>query len=390
MINFDFNKNCYGCKNCENACPVGAIKIIENSEGITIPKVDKDKCINCGKCDKVCPYLNNEKNKFSRKYYSAYLKSEKERETSASGGMFPAIAKYFIEKDGYVAGCIWDDNINAIHILTNKLSDIEKMKNSKYVQSNMSGVAKEIKEKLKEHKVLFVGTPCQTAAVKLYIGENKNLYTCSLICEGVPSNKVWIKYKEHLENKYKSKLVSADFRNKEIGWDVPVAKYKFKNGKVRKTLSFEFDKYVISFIEGLAYRGSCFNCQYKTGNNADIIIGDLWGASKAKIQETNYKGISAIIVNSEQGEKILKDIKEQMETEEISEKFVLDNNAKLISCAKPHINREKFFNDIDKVDIIENLSKNILKSKKTMLLKETLYKLKLYRKFKNILARDKK
>ena len=30
MVNFNFYKNCYGCRNCENVCPAQAIKMIEN------------------------------------------------------------------------------------------------------------------------------------------------------------------------------------------------------------------------------------------------------------------------------------------------------------------------------------------------------------------------
>ena len=40
VINFDFENNCYGCRNCENICPKKAIKMINNEEGFIIPKID--------------------------------------------------------------------------------------------------------------------------------------------------------------------------------------------------------------------------------------------------------------------------------------------------------------------------------------------------------------
>lgn len=56
MIKFDFNKNCCGCTACKNSCPTGAIQMTENSEGFLLPVVDKTKCVDCGKCDTVCPF----------------------------------------------------------------------------------------------------------------------------------------------------------------------------------------------------------------------------------------------------------------------------------------------------------------------------------------------
>ena len=51
-INFDFENNCYGCRNCENICPKKAIKMINNEEGFIVPKIDYEKCIDCGLCTK--------------------------------------------------------------------------------------------------------------------------------------------------------------------------------------------------------------------------------------------------------------------------------------------------------------------------------------------------
>lgn len=51
--------SCRGCiaHHCEDACPVGAITFDENQKA----HINKDKCIECGKCASVCPYsaINN-------------------------------------------------------------------------------------------------------------------------------------------------------------------------------------------------------------------------------------------------------------------------------------------------------------------------------------------
>jgi formate hydrogenlyase subunit 6/NADH:ubiquinone oxidoreductase subunit I len=83
MIKFDFNKNCCGCTACKNSCPTGAIQMTENSEGFLLPVVDKTKCVDCGKCDTVCPFLNSENGEkvqlLKSKTYLYYLKDEKIR-----------------------------------------------------------------------------------------------------------------------------------------------------------------------------------------------------------------------------------------------------------------------------------------------------------------------
>ncbi len=387
MINFDFNQNCYGCRNCENICPKEAIKITENNEGFLMPIIDKDKCINCGLCDKICPYLNFKNNTDLKKkiWYSCYWNDIKGRNESTSGGIFPVLAKYFLDNNGLVCGCIWNEEMKPIHILTNNIEEVNKMKGSKYLQSDISNVAKQIKEKINDRIILFTGTPCQIAAVKLFVGEHKNLYTCGLICEGVPSYKVWKKYVNSLEKKYNSKMKQASFRNKELGWDSPVAKYKFDNGKERKTLSFTYDKYVIGFLQGLYYRNSCSNCQYKgDGHNSDILIGDLWGATKQQLEETKYKGISAVILNSDKGKDLFEKVENNFSYKKIVPEKVIKYNRLLIQAIKKNKNRDKFYENLDNMDIIQNISKNINENKYKNFIKEVLYKTKVFRLVKDL------
>ena len=45
MINFDFDKKCYGCKACVNICPQNAITMKVNAEGFEVPTIDKNKCV---------------------------------------------------------------------------------------------------------------------------------------------------------------------------------------------------------------------------------------------------------------------------------------------------------------------------------------------------------
>ncbi len=54
----DKHYKCTGCKTCEQICPVKAIDMMEDEEGFYKPRINKEKCIKCGKCYKNCPQLN--------------------------------------------------------------------------------------------------------------------------------------------------------------------------------------------------------------------------------------------------------------------------------------------------------------------------------------------
>lgn len=41
--------------NCARHCPVGAIRMVENTDGVHIPVVNEERCIGCGACENLCP-----------------------------------------------------------------------------------------------------------------------------------------------------------------------------------------------------------------------------------------------------------------------------------------------------------------------------------------------
>lgn len=392
MIDFDFDKNCYGCRNCENICPTKAIKMEENSEGFLMPVIDKEKCINCGLCNKKCPFLNIQENDEKiklNKWYACYMKDEEKREGSSSGGIFPILAEWILKNNGYVCGCVWNKELEAIHIVTNKQEDIDKMKGSKYVQSNLKEVVIEIKDLLKKgKKVLFTGTPCQVSAIKNYLPNEQNLYTMAVVCEGVASPKVWRKYKEHTEKVNNSKLKNVRFRSKDIGWEPPVMKQFFENGKIKSQLTYSTNIYGKGYLQGLYYRKSCNNCQYKLKNyNADIIVGDLWGASKELLRQTKNKGISAVLINTKKGEEIFDKVQSKMTFKLVDAGKVIERNEMIVKPIKCHINRDRFFDNLDKVEIDKKINQNLrLKKSKQLknLIKEIAYKTKTYNLIRNI------
>lgn len=352
MIDFDFNEKCYGCGACSAVCPQDAISMELNNEGFCIPQIDLSKCIKCGICEKRCPALVNKQSEktLDKSICMAAFRIDKEKRIgSASGGVAAIISEYFIKNKGIVVGCAWDEELNAKHIVVETEQDLEKLKSSKYVQSNMNSVYTSIRMHLKSgKKCIFIGTPCQVGAIKNVFGDHKDLYTIGLICGGVASPKVWNAFKTELEEKYSSKMISANFRSKgRYGWNTPVACYQFKNGKKLEKLSFQLDNYVLQYLYGVFKRKSCFQCGYKgDAINADLILGDYWGSPEFREMSDNL-GVSALICKSEKGEWLASLINEECQVINTTLDAILNRNQPLIHSVDYFGDREKFFELID-------------------------------------------
>ena len=373
MINFNFKKNCYGCELCKNICPMNAIEMKENDDGFLNPIIDTAKCINCGLCEKKCLFLKEKKTcniSRSAESFAAQINDKKSLKNSSSGGFFYELAKKIIKNGGYVAGCIWNQDMLPVHVLSNELNDIKRMQGSKYVQSDLSNVFNEIKKIVNTNQVLFVGTPCQVEAIKSFIN-NKNLVTVSLICEGVPSRKVWKIYKESLEIKQKSKLVKVNFRDKNnCGWKMPDSVYIFENSKKCKMLSYNLDYYVSSFIEGLLMNEKCYSCKFKGENNpGDIIIGDFWKVPDTVFGDNTKIGVSAVIAKTKKGKNILKDL-QNVNIKKVDIELIINGNPNLENSIKKPKERDAFFGEIGQINIdkvFKKYNKKLTSNKKKIL-----------------------
>lgn len=333
MIDFNFEQDCCGCASCVNCCPVGAIEMRGNEEGFLIPVVNKDICINCGKCDKSCPHLNTSTdrsgfslNSFKDKKAYLYYSNSQKRKDSASGGFVYDVMLSCLKEGGAICGCVWDDNMKAVHIVSDKLEDLYRMQSSKYVQSDMGNCFTKIKTALENgQKVVFCGTPCQTAGLHFFLGktDRMNLISICLICHGVPSPGVWQKWVEVMEEKHRGKLVNVNMRDKSYkGYKTSYSKYTFvnverrlnqqsRNVDLKKSTYLSYternvgmptylsDPYIFLFTDNLYLRHSCDQCQYKADQNgADIIVGDFY-ASTAGAENL---GCSCLIAMNKKGE----------------------------------------------------------------------------------------
>lgn len=216
------NLKCSGCTACFAICPKDAITMQADSEGFKYPVIDKNKCIDCGLCCKVCP-LENMYGNFGedKTSFACSAKDENFAKQSSSGGAFAILANMYIKEQAVIYGAAFDDNWNVCHIRVDKKDELKRLYTSKYVQSNMGNTFRNVKLDLDNgKKVLFVGTPCQVAGLKSYLQKDYlNLLAVDFICHGVPSPLVWQRYIEELEQNLNSKITEISFRNKKDGWE---------------------------------------------------------------------------------------------------------------------------------------------------------------------------
>ena len=345
MIQITDKKDCSGCGACANICPKNCIRMERDEMGFAYPTVDTDVCINCGRCETVCPILNPAKENSPRAVLGAKNRDESVRSTSSSGGTFFELAKATISRGGIVYGCALDENLVARHIGVEAVDGLSALKGSKYVQSDVGTTYREAKKQLIEgREVLYSGTPCQIAGLKNYLGkEYDNLLLVDVLCHGVPSPGVFEDYLGYLADKFGSKPVSVNFRNKEKSWKRLYFEVKFENGKRYFTFC-GYDRYMSMFLNNISLRPSCYDCHFTTVNRqGDITLGDFWGIGRKYPERDDDKGISLIIVNTEKGEKAYGEIAERMDAFDSDIDTAKAGQLILYASVKKHTRYDEFF-----------------------------------------------
>lgn len=308
MIQIKNKADCCGCTACASICPKNAISMESDVLGFKYPKVDLNKCIDCGLCEKVCAFNENydkSLNLDEPDIYAARHKDIHEIETSRSGAAFIAISDYVLENGGVVYGVGYKDHFVVTHKRAKTKEERDEFKGSKYVQSDLEGIFKQVKSDLKDGKmVLFSGTPCQTAGLNSFIGQKlrENLILVDIICHGVPSPYVWRDYLTYIEHKYKNKVVKLNFRDKSrIGWSGHIESYIFENNT-----SIESNIFTNIFYSNVMLRNSCGICYYTNYKRpSDFTIGDYWGWERISLDfNIDNRGCSLLLVNTLKGKRI--------------------------------------------------------------------------------------
>ena len=351
MIKITDKKNCSGCKACYNICPRNCIKMSEDMEGFSYPKVRVNDCVKCGLCEKVCPQLNIYVSKESYAEptcLAAWNVDKAVRANSSSGGIFTSLAGWILSQDGVVFGAGYDVQHRVIHKEVHKIEGLNDLRGSKYAQSDIGDTYQSAKKYLEAGKsVLFTGTPCQIAGLNNFLQvEYERLYTCDIVCHGVPSPLVFEKYKQSLEESYNSKLTGINFRNKKNGWKSYKVAIQFANHR-EYSKTFIDDAYMKGFLRNYYLRPSCYSCTYaKLPRTSDITLGDFWGIASKYPELDDDGGTSLLLINTDKGKAMFKASENNIKQCECELQHAINGNPSLISSVKEPKVREKFFKDL--------------------------------------------
>lgn len=375
MVDIVEKIECCGCNACGDACAHTAITFQKDIEGFWYPKIDKNKCVDCGLCEQICPQLHIQelkKNDFKQpKCHAGIHKNIEVRFDSTSGGLFTALAEGTYKVGGYVGGAIFCEDFSVRHFISNNKKDILALRSSKYLQSDASGFYKEVRSLLKKgEKVLVCGTPCQMTALRSFLRKDyENLLIVDFICRGVNSPKVFRKYLDYLEERFQSKVVYFKSKNKELGWRQLTSKVVFENQKVlydTKDTSY----FTIGYLHTRVFsRPSCYHCKFKGFPRiSDLTIADYWGAEKVVGKEMdNDIGTSLIMLNSKKGQSYFESIKSSIIEKVIPFESILKKNPALISSLDPpSVDRNAFYTDLDIKSFKEVAEKYIEKDKSSL------------------------
>ena len=357
MIEIKNKEQCCGCTACASVCPHDAIDMKPDGLGFLYPEVDLQKCTDCHLCEKVCAFNDNydtSLNLSKPDVYGARHKNPEEVETSRSGAAFIAISDWILAQGGVVYGAGYKDHFRVAHKRATTKEERNEFKGSKYVQSDLSDVFKQVKRDLKNGLiVLFSGTPCQTAGLNSYIGKKlrSNLYLVDIVCHGVPGPYIWRDYIAYLEKKQGSEICWVDFRDKQkFGWKAHHETFKFVKGGGKMTFTYAFYQHIM-------FRHSCGVCHFcNTRRPSDITIADFWGWEKT---DPNFnkddKGVSLILVNTEKGQQLFDAIKGDLNYFPAELENVLQTHLRKPSDIHPK--REEFEKDYSKHGLVHAFKK---------------------------------
>ncbi len=387
MINILDKKDCCGCSACVQRCPKHCIAMREDNEGFLYPEVNKNFCINCGLCEKVCPVINQATQREPLKVYAAKNPDEEIRRQSSSGGIFTMLAERIIDNDGVVFGASFDKNWDVEHQYTEIKEGLAAFRGSKYVQSRINDAFKQTETFLKQgREVLFSGTPCQIAGLKLFLRkEYDNLLTVDFICHGVPSPGVWRTYLKEtimrpegatgkntvlLSLNSMPVITGISFRDKRLGWKKFGFGVRCAASKAAKNSVLESDKsqeetflyqpmrenpFLRGFLANLFLRPSCYSCPTKElKSGSDITIADFWGVEDVMQDFFDDKGVSLVFVNTQKGKKFYVKLND-INCKETNIDSVRQYNSALTHSPKAHHKRKLFYEKFSNSKSISDL-----------------------------------
>ena len=331
-------KECTGCLACVAACPNSAIMQGPNDEGFYRPKLDASRCTGCGACAGACHLVQTCERSALESAFAAQSVDVGELLESTSGGAFRALASSVIRHGGLVCGVVWDEEMRAVHALTDNLEMVRRMSGSKYVQSLIgedvyAGIGRSLAS---GRQVLFSGLPCQVAAAKSYLGGSpENLLTVDFPCCGVPSPGFFAEQISDLERKLKGRIVDFRFRDKrKNGFShTTVVEFERPSGEVSSVTIDDYREvpYHHAFGKCDCFDMPCYDCRYASAERvSDITLGSFWGIEEVDPSFDAKNGVSMVLTNTRAGDRLWDSVKESFKVSQQDVQTAIEHNAGLV------------------------------------------------------------
>lgn len=301
--------------------------------------------------------------------FGGYIKDEKIRFNSTSGGAFSAIVDTYCDKSYVIFGAA-SEGLEVFHTYITDKEELDKFRKSKYSQSKIGDSYKEVRAFLLEgKKVVFSGTPCQIAGLKMYLDATKlntsNLLTVEVVCEGVPSPLYMKKYEKYLEKRYGKKIENIDYRYTgktcfDCGkWDFEIMKIKLLDNKKEIIVDRWFNPFWTIWLNHLMSRPSCYECHFaRKERTADITLGDLWGVHLYCPElYGNNGGASVVFANTDKGKEIVLNAKDKMYGHELKTEDALRYQSPMRKHIDINPSREMFMDDLKSDMSFEELNR---------------------------------
>lgn len=352
MTSICSKEQCTGCHACAAACPHQAIRMQPDALGFLYPVIDERLCTKCGACSQSCPALHVPQLQIPKRCYAAVLPDREDLLRSPSGGAATAFARMVIAQGGVVYGACGEDIFHVRHIRIDRPEEVERIRGSKYVQSDVEGIYPSVQRDLQKGlKVLFTGTPCQVGGLKGYLQrEYNNLLTVDLVCHGVPSQQMLNENISSFTREKDGRKIKVEFRRKtaagrsfdhyagsriEYGW------YLTDPPRYIERRKYE-ESYIFAFIQGLSQRESCYHCPYATVRRvSDITVSDFWGLGP-DVPFQRGDGVSCCLLHTTKGALFFEQAKESLQVVERDVREAIWGNRNLRRPTIPHPARAKF------------------------------------------------
>lgn len=342
---------CTGCAACAQICPCDAIRMAENEEGFQFPNADPERCNDCGLCRRTCPVARPlmEPHADAPAVHACIAHDPEVRRLSSSGGAFTVLAQSVLAQGGAVFGAAFDETFRVVHRSAESVTDLDRLRRSKYVQSDVARTFLEARQLLDAGRpVLYCGAPCQVAGLRAFLGRpHPGLIACDFVCSGVPSPRVWRMFLEELSARYGGKITDVSFRRKTRGWYGYHMAITFDTGATYDVKAKK-EAFFIGFGKNLFNRKSCADCRFRTLRSAaDLTLADYWGIWKTgKPEYRDDQGVSLVMAHTPAGQAALDAAAQAMRIEKRTYAEAESSNPRMTSSCPMSPARSAFFQDV--------------------------------------------